>query len=66
MRFELSPESLLTVRARDLETGKETSAKMVTLQTPHSLKESVEAAMKESGREKAGWFNAFAHKILGQ
>ncbi len=37
MRFELSAECLLTVRVKDLETGEQTSTKMMTMQTQISL-----------------------------
>ncbi|HLG19061.1 MAG TPA: Hsp70 family protein [Bdellovibrionota bacterium] len=66
MKFDLSPECLLRVQARDLDSGEETSAHMVTLQTPKSLKESMARAVKEQGGQKTKWFSALAQRILGQ
>jgi molecular chaperone DnaK len=65
MKFELSADCLLSVTATDLDTGKQTSAKMVTRQTPKSLVESMKAAMAEPASAKPKWFLAFAQRVLG-
>lgn len=66
MRFELSPECLLAVHVRDLETGETTSTAMVTVQSPKSLKEALAAEAKEGTTPKSGWFQSFARGILGK
>lgn len=65
MRFDLSAECLLTVKVRDAETGEQTVAEMVTVQSPKSLQESLRAAMKGKEAQKNGWFASFAKKTLG-
>ena len=64
MRFDLSAESILSVRARDMDTGNETLAEMITVQTPKSLRESMAAAMKDEKSPKGRWFSSFAQKVL--
>ena len=64
MRFDLSEECLLTVQARDFETGETTLAKMVTVDTPKSLQQSMAQAVQNSSDRKSGWFQSFANKIL--
>ena len=66
MRFDLSQECLLTVQARDLSTGERTSAGMITNQTPKSLRDAMEKAMKDDKRSKSGWFSDFANRVLGK
>lgn len=64
LRFDLSAECLLTVQARDLETDQKTSAQMVTMDAPRSLKESMAAAVKDAKRTQPSWFTAFAQRVL--
>lgn len=66
MRFDLNPEGLLTVRARDLERNTEVSTEMVTLHSPQSMRDGMAAAMQEKDREKGKWFNNLAQRILGK
>jgi len=64
MRFDLSEECLLTVQARDFDTGEKTLAQMITRDTPESLRESMEAAIKDGEKARPKWFQSFAQKVL--
>jgi molecular chaperone DnaK len=64
MRFDLSEECLLTVEARDTETGQKTAAQLLTTDTPKSLRDSMEQAVKDEKEAKPGWFKAFAQRVL--
>ncbi|MCB0308068.1 MAG: Hsp70 family protein [Bdellovibrionales bacterium] len=65
MRFELSKECILRVSMRNPHTGEQDLSEMITLQTPHSLKRSMEEALQNSKMEKSTGFRAFAQRILG-
>ena len=64
MRFDLSPECLLTVKVRDVKTGDRKMVRMTTVQTPKSLQEGLKAAMAEKGTKEQSWFATFSKKIL--
>jgi len=56
----------LTLQARDLASGALTSTKMMTLQTPKSFREGLEAAMTSQDVPQGRWFTSFAKRILGK
>ncbi len=60
MKFHLSRESLLTVNARDLETGEQTVSRMTALKRPQSFDG------EESGPRKTGWLKSISDKILNR
>ncbi len=65
LRFDLSEECLLTVLARDFETGETTQTKMITKDTPNSLKAQMTEEMKRSApQEKSSWLKSIASKVL--
>ncbi len=65
LRFQLSEECLLTVEARNAETGAVTSQKMTTLQTPKSLRDGLATAMGEKDAKNDSSLRSFAKKVLG-
>ena len=65
MRFELTQECLLRVRMKDPITGEVNVTEMITLQTPQSLKKSMEEALQNTKYAKTTGFRAFAQRILG-
>jgi molecular chaperone DnaK len=62
MKFELGAECLLTVLVRDLETHEQTLVKMMTLQSPKSLQDS----LRNATEEERGWIKKWARKIFGK
>lgn len=66
MRFDLSAECLLTVKVRDVETGKQTMTEMVAMQDPKSIEESLGGTARGKGTSKRSGFSSFVRKMLGR
>jgi len=62
VKFDLSPECLLSVRSRDMDTGQETKGNMVTLHSPESVRVSASGG-KADGAKKSGWLSNLSSKF---